>query len=148
MIASKVTREVLLQAAEQIRVRAEVEAKSQSGKRFRVKLFPLITPELLTPAGHRRTGERGDSKYQRESVGYGSAGRRVSAVCWHGFRDYFRAVFEQTPEAVFRTSLDKWDGSEDFEKRFPESGHKNIGPRVAPVAMADACRCPERGYAG
>jgi hypothetical protein len=71
----------------------------------------------------------------------------VSAVCWHGFRDFFRAVFAQVPEAVFQTAVDTWRGSEDFEARFPASGHRNIGPQIAPVMMADACRCPDRGIA-
>jgi hypothetical protein len=52
------------------------------------------------------------------------------------------------PDAVFRTAVATWRGREDFEKRFAGTGNLNIGPPIAPVRMADACRCPERGYAG
>jgi len=151
IIASKVTREALEHAAHEVGVVAEIEGQGGgthgAPRRFRVKLFPLVEDAQRTPAGHRRKGDRGDTKYQRESVGYGSAGRRVNAVCWHGFRDYFRAVFAQESTAVFRTALDTWRGSEDFEKRFPESGSKQIGPPIAPVLIVDACRCQDRGIA-
>lgn len=97
-------------------------------------------------ANYRRwPDERGDTRYQRESVSYSNAGRRVHAVCWHGFRDYFRAVYRYEPRAWFRTSVDTWRGAEDFEARFRESGYHNIGPRIAPVELASACRCPEAG---
>jgi len=99
-------------------------------------------------ANHRRwKDERGDAHYQRESAGYGNAGRRVHAVCWHGFRDYFRAVFSKAPDAVFRTAYDTWRGSDDFEARYRESGHRNIGSPIAPVSAAEACRCLEAGLA-
>ncbi len=145
MLASNVSRVTLEYAARAVGVRADI---SPVGRRFRVKLRPVVTPDMLAPSGRRYRDERGDARYQREVVGYGSAGRRVSAVCWHGFRDFFRAVFAQESDAVFRTALDTWRGAEDFEKRFAESGHKNIGPRIAPVCIAEACRCPDRGIAG
>ena len=99
--------------------------------------------------GRRWKDERGDGPYQRESIGFHTGGRRVrvSAVCWHGFRDFFRAVYRREPGAVFRTSVDTWHGSEDFESRYRESGHRNIGSQAAPVTMASACRCPERDRA-
>jgi hypothetical protein len=97
--------------------------------------------------GKRWKDERGDSPFQRESVGYGSASRRVHAVCWHGFRDFFRAVYRREPGAVFRTAVATWRGSDDFEARYRASGHKNVGSQAVPVAMAEACRCPDSGRA-
>ena len=148
MIASNVTAAVLISAADEVGVEIEFTALSSTCRRFRVKLNPKTTEDLYRPSGGRRPGEDGDAKYQRESAGYGTAGRRVHAVCWHGFRDFFRAVFADAPEARFYTALDKWLGSADFEARFRESGHRNIGPAIAPVPIASACRCPESGYAG
>ena len=183
MIASRVTRDVLEQAAQAVGVRAEITPHSAMW--HRVKLYPIVTRDnrrvttraRLCPVCGEKTrivgatfagyigacgdaapsykwanwrrwpDARGDSKYQRESVGYGTAGRRVHAVCWHGFRDYLRAVYKITPDARFHTSLDTWRGSTDFEARFRESGYQNIGPPIAPVAIAEACRCPERGRA-
>lgn len=146
MIASKVSATVLLEAARSIGVITDVN--SMSANRHRVKLYPDPSPDCYTRAGRRKTGPQGDARYQRESVGFGTAGRRVNAVCWHGFRDYFRAVYEHCPEAIFRTSLATWKGSEHFEANFPASGHKNIGPLIAPVEYAGACRCPEAGETG
>jgi hypothetical protein len=108
---------------------------------------------LLDPHDYRYTcrcrrfkDERGDAKYQRESAR--SNGGRVNAVCWHGFRDFFRAVYRVTPDARFATAMDTWRGSADFEARFRDTGHKNIGSQACPVAAAEACRCPERGSVG
>lgn len=167
MIALRVSREVLEAAALSVGVKADID--SYSATRHRVKLYPIVSPEnwqvdatrtrllrtRVVPTGGTRgdaapsykwanyrrwRDSRGDSKYQRESVGYGTAGRRVHAVCWHGFRDYFRKVYASTPDARFRTSIDTWRGAADFEARFQESGYRNIGPPIAPVQMVDACR--------
>jgi hypothetical protein len=156
MIASKVTREVLEVAAATVGVSVDITTLNQRGTRHRVKVNSAPTAANYRTATARDgityrvryQDERGDAPYQRESVGYGSAGRRVHAVCWHGWRDYFRAVYQTTPDATFRTVVDTWRGSQDFEARFAASGRKNIGPPIAPVAMADACRCPDRGYFG
>jgi hypothetical protein len=145
MRAAKVSETTLRKAAEEIGVTLEIDPV---GRQFRVKLFPLVTETMARASGRRFPDARGDAAYQRESVGYGSAGRRVNAVCWHGFRDFFRAVYQIEPGAIFRTAVDTWRGSEDFEKRFAGTGHRNIGPQIAPAMMADACRCPDRGYAG
>jgi len=156
MIATNVSREILESAAQKVGVSLDVTTLNQKGTRHRVKVnsAPTDVNYRIATAKDGRTypvrysDERGDAPYQRESVGYSSAGRRVSAVCWHGFRDFFRAVYAENPGATFRTAVDTWKNAEDFEARFPASGQRNIGPRIAPVSMADACRCPDRGYAG
>lgn len=143
MIASNVTREVLVRAAEAVGVRAEIKPLSGSGRRFRVKLYPVVGPELRTSSGRRR----GDAKYQRTSACVQREGRRVHAVCWHGFRDYFRAVFKAAPDAVFRTMTDTWRGAADFEARYRASGARHVGSRMATVCAAEVCRCGEEGMA-
>ena len=132
MLASKVTQETLENAAAEIGVTVVVTPLSNTGLRHRVKVNPGEWKD-----------EDGDRKYQRES----NSGRRIAAVCWHGFRDYFRAVFEIVPTAKFTTVLDTWDGSEDFEDRFVASGYKNWGSMYAPMYACEACRCPDRGRA-
>jgi len=147
MTATGITRAQLKQAAFLVGVEAEVTELSGSGLRHRVKLNPSVPAECYTKGGSRKKGERGDAPYQRESAGYGTAGRRVHAVCWHGFRDFFRACFQLAPEARFKTAVDHWKGSADFEARYRQSGHRNCGPAIAPVYLAEACRCPESGMA-
>jgi hypothetical protein len=150
MLASKVSRMTLEWAAEIIGVTAEITTLNTRGTRHRVKLLPsthgnLYRPRTASrPARSRRwPDERGDTKYQRQSPSNDE--RRVHAVCWHGFRDYFRAVFIIEPDASFRTALATWKGSADFEARFRDSGHHNIGSQAFPVTAAEACRCPEAG---
>lgn len=148
MIASGITAEALEAAAAEVGVKIERSALSGSGLRHRVKVNPSAPAEAYTPSGRRKRGERGDAPYQRLSASYFRAlETRVNAVCWHGFRDFFRACFRRAPGAIFRTALDKWSGSEDFEARFRDSGHRNIGSRAAPICAAEACRCPESGRA-
>lgn len=141
MIASNVSREALERAARDVGVRAEITPANARGDRFRVKLYPLVPSEAYTPAGHRRKGERGNARWQRTSASYFSRGRRVHAVCWHGFRAFFRAVYACEPEAVFRTACATYKGAEQFERVHPETGDRNIGPQIAPIRMQDACEC-------
>lgn len=156
MIAKGVSLSILEDAAQKVGVALDVTPLNSRGDRFRVKVNSAPTDANYRTATAkdgrtypvRYADERGDAPYQRESASMFSGGRRVSAVCWHGFRDFFRAVYASTPGVVFVTGLDTWRGSEDFEKRFPESGHKNIGSQMAPVSIVDACRCPDRGMAG
>src|SRR5262245_25247581 len=146
MIASKVTAATLTAAAEEIGVRAEIDTQSARGTRHRVKLFPIVLITSRRPSGTRYPDERGDSKYQRTSASCFHDGRRVNAVCWHGFRDFFRAVYRREPEAVFYTAMATWRGSVHFEANFRDSGHRNIGSQMYPRAAAECCRCPESGY--
>ena len=138
----------LRMAAEEIGVAIEIDTLNAKGNRMRVKLYPgTPPPEAFTKGGNRRKGEAGDAKYQRTSASGFRSDRRVNAVCWHGFRDFFRAVFELDPNAVCRTALATWKGSEHFEANYQESGHTNIGSEFYPMRHVDACRCPDQGQA-
>jgi len=148
MIASGILREALESAAAECGVRVDINTLSGSGKRHRVKVYPLVSADAYTAGGRRKRGERGDAKYQRTSaLVMFHENRRVHAVCWHGFRDFFRACFRLAPDATFKTALDHWRGSADFEARYRASEHRNIGSPVAPVCAAEACRCPLSGFA-
>lgn len=147
MIASNVSLHTLESAAASCGLEIKTTTLSGSGRRHRVKVNPgKLPPEALTPAGNRRKGEVGDNRYQRVSLNMDGSERRVAAVCWHGFRDFFRACFAVEPDARFKTAMDTWGGSADFEARFAASGHRNIGSAFMPLRAADACRCEERGY--
>lgn len=146
MTASNVTRETLEDAAAEVGIRVEVDTLSGSGRRHRVKAYPVVGTESYTAGGHRRKGEKGDARWQRTSAGWGHVGeRRVHAVCWHGFRAFFRAVYRREPNAIFRTAAATYKGSEHFEAVHPATAYRNIGCAFQPVSMAEACRC-EEGY--
>jgi hypothetical protein len=147
MLASKVTRKTLESAAAEIGVTLDMTSLNSAGTRHRVKVNPGARDgeRFESPSGRKGSPM---SKYQRISTSTFNGGRRVHAVCWHGFRDFFRAVYRREPGAVFKTAFDTWKGSEDFEARFAFSGHRNIGSQVAPMMAAEACVCPSSGYAG
>lgn len=86
-----------------------------------------------------------DFPYWRTSVGWGRAGRRIYALCWHGFRDFFREVYLRAPDARFRTGMATYRSREHFEEVYLATGYRNIGPQIAPVQAREACFCSDYG---
>jgi len=86
--------------------------------------------------------------YPRISASFFSPSRAVNGVCWHGHRDFMRAVFNEFPTARITSNwYGKIDfrGKEDFESNYAETGLIKIG---APICdgyprLSDACKCPE-----
>jgi hypothetical protein len=83
----------------------------------------------------------GNARHQRESAGYGSQGRKVHAVCWHGHADFMTLVMQRDPSARIETGIATYAGRADFLANYTETAWRNIGAPIAPVAMASACRC-------
>jgi hypothetical protein len=130
MQASHVSYSTLLEAAAEIGVTLDISALSSN--RFRVK---------LNPSGPSSW----DRKYQRWSPSSdpNRNDRLVHAICWHGFRDFFRAVYRNAPDATFRTSLATWHNSAHFEANFEDSGDLNAGNRSNPCPWRELCECTE-----
>lgn len=129
MNAYGITEAQLTIAAHRAGVAIDKTEKNRDGTSWRVKVNPIPLSR----------------KWQRIS---GATVRKVHAVCWHGFRDFFRACYALAPAARFKTAMDDWKNAEDFEARFASSGHRNIGSQTCPVMAAEACECPDSGYAG
>lgn len=129
----RTTEEALLQAAEECGFIVSLEYLNPSrngGSTFNVSLRP--GPDTVQRTANPLTG------------------RRINAVCWHGFRDFYRALFSLTPNAGIRSMLASWDGVEDFESSYRQTGHRQVGPRIYPYSIVDKCdpnTCPEAGYA-
>jgi len=102
------------------------------GTRYRLK--------LTVQSSRGQYGKRSNSHHAG-----GQGFRRVHALCWHGFRDAFRAAFRVAPNTRFHTGLAKWNGSEDFEARFEDSGFTNIGSAFYPLYARQACACHRDG---
>lgn len=67
-----------------------------------------------------------------------------SAVCWHGHRDYLRALFQLVPDAEVKTAMATYRGRADFEAKYQETGessHPFRGYQLTPYR--DACICDE-----
>jgi hypothetical protein len=62
-------------------------------------------------------------------------GRRKNAICWHGHRDWMRAIFRRHPETVIRSALAVYKGSQDFEY-----SHEDTRPTDARRGL---CRCED-----
>lgn len=120
MILSGISEPQILAAIQALGIAGEIEPK---GRRYRVKLGP------------------GQSSFRR----VGRSGRRVSALCWHGFRDFLALCYAQAPEMTAKTAMANYDGKVHFLATFRETGAQNIGSRAEPLAAANACQCWE-GY--
>jgi hypothetical protein len=88
--------------------------------------------------------------YQRTSAGWQTQGRKVNGICWHGHRDFMRAVFDEFPNARItagRFGKTDYNGKQGFEDNYEESAYFELGPQISggyPL-FYQACSCPESG---
>lgn len=73
--------------------------------------------------------------YQRRST---YSGRKVAAVCWHGHRDFMRALYRLAPDARIKTALADYHGAEDFERQFRSTYGVGNGWNIS---YGQACGC-------
>jgi hypothetical protein len=76
-------------------------------------------------------------QYQR----LGFTGRRIAAVCWHGHRAYFEALYRRAPLATVSTAQAVYHNAADFDATHDDTGYKNIGSQVDPLSYRAACLC-------
>lgn len=108
-------------------------------------------PERGLRALRFRLGLEPDRKYGRRSASAFQNNRRVAAVCWHGHRDFFRALFKLAPNARVQTTHTKqfakgrrFYTAENFERMYQDTD-RNIGSQMYPKRYSDACDCPPGG---
>lgn len=102
------------------------------------------------PSGHRgpvrfRLGLLPDRRYGRlSSTG---SGRRVAAVCWHGHRDFFLALFARAPSARVQTVStrtfprgQRFYTAGTFEQMY-RGTDRRVGSVAHPMRYSEACRC-------
>src|SRR3990172_2863318 len=93
----------------------------------------LRTRVTLTVVSSRADGSRvSASSFNTE--------RRVSAACWHAYRDVMRALFEAGATRIKSAHAD-YRGLEGFEDLYPATGYKNIGSAFRPIQFREACDC-------
>jgi hypothetical protein len=84
---------------------------------------------------YRRFSRRLHSRSEQRTV----PGR----VCWHGVRDFLRALYDLVPDARVRTAMATYRDSEDFERAYPETYTKEseyMGYMMqAPIYQSCAC---------
>lgn len=70
--------------------------------------------------------------------------RRVNAVCWHGHRDFLRALFALDPDAVVITAVARYRGANHFEGIYRDTWSHNVGSRMCPIPYGSSCMCDWR----
>lgn len=83
----------------------------------------------------------GDYLYQRTSASGFHADRRVFAVCWHGHRDFMRAIYKRDQNARIKSYIADYRNAQDFEEKFPATGHENVGSMMYPMQAREVCNC-------
>lgn len=68
-------------------------------------------------------------------------GRKVWAVCWHGHRDFFKALFERDPDARVRSQMATYNGREDFLAKHEATEWTNVGSLLYPAYYGELCEC-------
>lgn len=81
------------------------------------------------------------AKYTRTSTNRSLAARSVAAVCWHGHRDFMRALYRRAPSAIIRTAMAKYLNAAHFEAAHESTKGGYANPYAVP--FADACHCAE-----
>ena len=82
---------------------------------------------------YHRTGHMYSENLQRYN--------KVSAICWHGFRDFMIAMYELDSNLRFVTAKATYNNKDDFYIKFPDTAYKNIGSYIEPLNFGDACLC-------
>jgi hypothetical protein len=78
------------------------------------------------------------AKYARRTA----EGRRIRALCYHGFRDFITLCFERGATRVKSTAGD-WRSLDQFRADLPGLAQLNIGSQMYPVKMIERCACKE-----
>ena len=69
--------------------------------------------------------------------------KKVSALCWHGFRAVIREWYAVNPSAVIITAMARYDNFYSFAAKHSASGDRNVGSAMHPRRYRDACACKE-----
>jgi hypothetical protein len=108
-----------------------------------------VTTSDILPSGpnalrFRLLPAAGVAQYRRRAP---QTGRRVHAICWHGHRDFFRALFKLAPAARVQTARtrefapgSRYYTAENFERLYLETDG-NIGSAYQPTRYSSACDC-------
>lgn len=91
-----------------------------------------------SPVPYRRLSTYHLSDFKLRTVG--------GPLCWHGHRDFMRAMFVEYPDAVLKSAFITYQGRDDFERRHWETGERNVGSTYSQVLMSEVCYCNREGY--
>ncbi len=134
LLATEHIKHCILTAAAQTGVRI-IEGRTPIRGRFVYFRLGLIERTTIGPRG----GKHWECDYQRTSWYHST--RCVNAVCWHGYRDFMKALFHLLPNLKLVTAIACYNGVDDFNAKFVETGYRNIGSQMQPMQYREACTC-------
>lgn len=142
MIVKHVAAAILAQAAQDVHVNLTIDNRSTSHTlAYSVKLTPMPTPD-----------QPHHNYWQRVSASPFHRGRRVHAVCFHGYTAYMRRLFELAPQVRVETKVPfgplqriKFETLAQLDALADDIGDLDIGPPISPIAYRDACSCANAG---
>jgi len=123
---------ILMTAAHQVRVSINNLRRNENGRGYR------FTLHLRSDLYFRRGTYIEYAPYTRLNH---RLTRTVSAVCWHGHRDFFSACYALNPGLRFTTAFADYFNLKDFKDRYPNTYYRNIGFQMEPCHYGDACYC-------
>lgn len=149
MIVKRVYRGVIEDIAKRLNVRVENLRQNRRGDLCFV-LRPNDDKYRAYTVRYERVDDPGDLFEPARK--YRAQFRRKGAVCWHGHRDFMRAIFVHNPEASINTCLAQYRNAEDFEDKYEATGENGGGPMGygmvhGQVSYSRACRCSEVEHA-
>ncbi len=149
MIAKNVTQEQLERAAKKVGVSLYDLRHVSRGIRFTLKTGEPSVRRMdwrgkmrLAPP-YQRLSQRARQSDAVATKGVTFYPVIPGAVCWHGHRDFFRAVYDLAPDAEFRTAMAVYKGREHFESVFPSTyfqDSQRMGYTM-PRPYVEACSC-------
>jgi len=87
---------------------------------------------------------KNNNKYQRTGFMYSDKLNRynkVNAVCWHGFRDFLKSLYEIDENLRVVTAQTTYTNKENFYSTYEDTRYNNIGSKMQPVELGSACLC-------
>lgn len=120
------------QAAIEVGVRAVNMRKDGRANRFVIRTSGPTTDGKDVVYG-RRSGSvvNKDGQYRRVP----------GAVCWHGHRDFFRALYRLVPDAKIITALAIYRDSDDFEATYRDTRYQERDYYGFHVPYVETCDC-------
>lgn len=94
---------------------------------------------VLNAKGNRISAKLGTNDSRAHGSRRSGSGRHGKYLCWHGFRDVYRACFAINPDARIKSGQVVYRGSKHFEDTYETTAYQNIGSMVAPAYMPDTC---------
>lgn len=95
--------------------------------------------DAVSSTGTRISVKLGTADSRKHGSRRAWSGRHGKWLCWHGFRDVFRAVMAVNPAARIQTGKTIYKGSQGFEDTYESTGSQNVGSMFQPAYMPEMC---------